>query len=114
MRLKKHAVTLTICGMLLLNGCGDPGSSDSEPEMIYVKSVSLYDTITDIYADPDTYLGKQYHMVGTLYPSTDDSGSNFYLLFNSRKFWRFNWVACSYMVHSFFYYIYYFYRLKYF
>ena len=49
--------------------------------MIYVKSVSLYDTITDIYADPDAYLGKQYHMVGTLYPSTDDNGSKFYSIY---------------------------------
>lgn len=81
MRLKKHAVTLTICGMLLLSGCGNPGSSESEPEMIYVKSVSLYDTITDMYADPDAYLGKQYHMVGTLYPSTDDNGSKFYSVY---------------------------------
>ena len=75
MKLNMHALALTICGMLLLNGCGAPVSSDSEPEMIYVKSVSLYDTITDIYADPDAYLGKQYHMTGTLYPSTNDNGN---------------------------------------
>ncbi len=81
MKLNMHALALTICGMLLLNGCGAPVSSDSEPEMIYVKSVSLYDTITDIYADPDAYLGKQYHMVGTLYPSTDDNGSKFYSIY---------------------------------
>ena len=81
MKLNMHALALTICGMLLLNGCSAPVSSDSEPEMIYVKSVSLYDTITDIYADPDAYLGKQYHMVGTLYPSTDDNGSKFYSIY---------------------------------
>lgn len=81
MKLNTHVLALTICGMLLLSGCGNPGSSDSEPEMIYIKSVSLYDTITDMYADPDAYLGKQYHMVGTLYPSTDDSGRKFYLIY---------------------------------
>ena len=81
MKLNMHALALTICGMLLLSGCGNPGSSDSEPEMIYVKSISLYDTITDIYADPDAYLGKQYHMTGTLYPSTEDNGSKFYSVY---------------------------------
>lgn len=81
MKLKSHALALIFGGMLLLNGCGDPNHNSSEPEMIYIKSVSLYDTIMDIYADPDSYLGKQYHMVGTLYPSTDDSGSKFYSIY---------------------------------
>lgn len=82
MKLKKHVVTLIFCGIMLLSGCGNPGSGNSsEPEMIYVKSVSLYDTITDIYADPDAYLGKKYHMVGTLYPATDDNGSTFYSIY---------------------------------
>ncbi|MBR3449200.1 MAG: hypothetical protein IKH27_15510 [Oscillospiraceae bacterium] len=81
MKRKAPALALILGSMLMFNGCGNPGSSDSEPEMIYVKSVSLYDTISDIYADPDAYLGKQYHMVGTLYPSTDDSGSKFYSIY---------------------------------
>lgn len=81
MKLNMQALALTVCGMLLLSGCGNPGSSDSEPEMIYIKSVSLYDTITDMYTDPDAYLGKQYHMVGTLYPSTEDNGSKFYSVY---------------------------------
>lgn len=81
MKLNMHALALTIFGMLLLSGCGNPVSSDSEPEMIYIKSVSLYDTITDMYADPDAYLGKQYHMTGTLYPSTEDNGSKFYSIY---------------------------------
>lgn len=81
MKLNKHAATLILGSIMLLNGCGDPGSSESEPEMIYVKSVSLYDTITDIYANPDAYLGKQYHMTGTLYPSAEDNGSTFYSVY---------------------------------
>lgn len=81
MKLKKHVVTLIFCGIMLLSGCGNPGSSNSEPEMIYVKSVSLYDTIADIYADPDAYLGKKYHMTGTLYPSAEDNGSTFYSIY---------------------------------
>ena len=32
MKLNMHVLALTICGMLLLNGCGAPVSSDSEPE----------------------------------------------------------------------------------
>lgn len=72
---------LAVISALLLTGCGNPGCSESEPEMIYIKSVSLYDTITDMYADPDAYLGKQYHMTGTLYPSTEDNGSKFYSVY---------------------------------
>lgn len=81
MKLKTPALALILGSMLMLNGCGNPGSSESEPEIIYIKSVSLYDTITDIYANPDAYLGKKYHMVGTLYPSTNDNGSKFYSVY---------------------------------
>ena len=72
----KQARTLILLGaaMLLLTACGNGRQSSSEPEMIYVKSTTLYDTISEIYADPDSYLGKNFHMVGTLYPSEEDNG----------------------------------------
>ena len=73
-------IPLILSAVLLLCGCTD-GNSSSEDEMIYIKSVSLYDTIVDIYGDPDSYLGKTYHMVGTLYPSEDDNGETFYSIY---------------------------------
>ena len=81
MKRKLMIIPLLICSAMLLNGCGNPENSNSESEMIYVKSVSLYDTIVDIYADPDAYIGKSYHMVGTLYPSEEDNGDKFYSIY---------------------------------
>ena len=79
----KQARTLILLGaaMLLLTACGNGRQSSSEPEMIYVKSTTLYDTISEIYADPDSYLGKNFHMVGTLYPSEEDNGDTFYSIY---------------------------------
>lgn len=73
-------IPLLLCGALLLCGCTEP-EQNSEPDLIYVKSVSLYDTIVEIYGDPEAYLGKTYHMVGTLYPSQDDEGETFYSIY---------------------------------
>lgn len=72
---------LMLGGTLLLGACAEPENSSSEAAMTYIKSVSLYDTINDIYANPDSYLGKQYHMVGSLYPSEDDDGEKFYSIY---------------------------------
>lgn len=68
-----------LCGLLLC-GCTEPNKS-AESEMIYVKSVSLYDTIAEIYSDPESHVGESYHMVGTLYPSQDDDGETFYSIY---------------------------------
>ena len=80
MKLKRILLPVLFGSAVLLNGCGSKQES-SEPEMVYVKSVLLYDTITDIYANPDQYLGKSYHMVGTLYPSEEDNGDKFYSIY---------------------------------
>lgn len=65
---------------ILLASCGGEASSD---EMQYIKTSVTYDTLCDMYASPDSYLGKQFHMVGTLYPSTDDDGETFYSVYAS-------------------------------
>ena len=81
MKLKRILLPVLFGSALLLNGCGAPKNDSSETDMIFVKSVSLYDTIVDIYANPDQYLGKSYHMVGTLYPSEEDNGDKFYSIY---------------------------------
>ena len=70
---------LLLCGVLLC-GCTEP-NKNAGSEMIYVKSVSLYDTIVEIYGDPEAHVGETYHMVGTLYPSQDDDGETFYSIY---------------------------------
>lgn len=65
----------------LLTACGN--QSAEQAEMQYIKSSVTYETITDMYADPDAYLGKPYHIVGTLYPSQDDDGETFYSVYAS-------------------------------
>ena len=80
MKLIKILILFCFAAVLLLCGCTDP-EQNSEPDLIYVKSVSLYDTIVEIYGDPEAYLGKTYHMVGTLYPSEDDNGETFYSIY---------------------------------
>ena len=79
MKRKTYLVPLLL-SVMLLSGCHSPEGS-SEPEMIYVKTTTLYQTIMDIYEDPDSYLGKSYHMVGTLYPSEEDNGDKFYSIY---------------------------------
>lgn len=63
---------------LLLTACGGESSAAA---MQYIKSVETYDTLSDMYQNPDSYLGKQYHIVGTLYPSTDANGEKFYSVY---------------------------------
>ena len=64
---------------MLLTACGE--SSQVPQEMQYIKTCVMYDTIYEMYNDPDSYLGGMYHMVGTLYPSTDDDGEKFYSIY---------------------------------
>ena len=66
---------------LLLTACGDSSEISVPQEMQYIKTSVLYDTITDMYQNPDRYVGGIYHMVGTLYPSVDDSGETFYSVY---------------------------------
>lgn len=73
------------CAAMLLTACAE--SSAPEPqtsEMQYIKKVELFDTLTDMYNNPDQYLGKQYHMVGTLYPSVEDN-ETFYSVYAEGK-----------------------------
>ena len=70
--MKKTFLTAAAAALLLC-ACGEKGESSSE--MQYIKTTVLYDTLSNMYANPDQYLGKTYHMVGTLYISTDDDGT---------------------------------------
>lgn len=67
--MNKQTIIAAALSCLLLNGCGAKESS-AENEMQYIKTSVLYDTIMDMYSNPDNYLGRQFHMVGQLYPST--------------------------------------------
>ena len=64
-------------GLLLLTGCGET----QDQEVHYIKTSVMYNTLTDMYQNPDDYLGKIYHMTGTLYPSTDQNGQTFYSVY---------------------------------
>ncbi len=70
-------------GCMLLTACGKQNGSSAEAsgDMQYIKSSVTYDVITDMYLNPDNYLGKQFHIVGTLYPSTDHDGKKFYSVY---------------------------------
>lgn len=74
---KKTVFTLAVSAMLL-TACGSKNSTD---DMQYIKTSVLYDTISDMYDNPDQYLGKKFHMVGTLYPSTEDDGTKLYSIY---------------------------------
>ena len=63
---------------LMLSGCG---KNTEENEMTYVKTSVLYDTLYDMYENPDDYLGKMYHITGQLYPSYDDDNKLFYSVY---------------------------------
>ena len=79
MNFKKTAAALSAA--MLLTGCGDASSNAVPQEMQYIKTSVTYDTIYDMYENPDNYLGGTYHIVGTLYPSTDDDGEIFYSVY---------------------------------
>lgn len=68
-----------LCTLTLLTACGD--SSSVSDQMQYIKTSVMYDTIYDMYQEPEKYLGGNYHMVGTLYPGTDDDGETFYSIY---------------------------------
>lgn len=76
--MKRLEMLIPISAMLM-TACG---AQASEPaEMQYIKTSVTYETISDMYANPDAYLGKPYHIVGTLYPSQDDNGETFYSVY---------------------------------
>ena len=81
-KMKKRMTTAALAAMLLC-ACGDKSKPEesSAQEMQYIKSMLLYDTICDMYENPDDYLGKTYHMSGTLYPSSDDDGKTIYSIY---------------------------------
>lgn len=75
----KQIIIAAAAAGLLLTACGDASSDDT---IHYIKTSVTYDTITDMYADPDSYLGKIYHISGKFYPGTDhDSGEKFYSVY---------------------------------
>ncbi|MBR4200383.1 MAG: hypothetical protein IKQ91_03780 [Oscillospiraceae bacterium] len=76
--MKKNTVLISAAAAVLLTACG---TGSSEAEMQYIKTSVLYDTLSDMYQNPDAYLGKQFHIVGTLYPSTDHDGETFYSVY---------------------------------
>ncbi len=76
--MNKNVIAISACA-LLLTGCG--AQESSVQEMQYIKSAVTYETMQDMYANPDNYLGKTFHIVGTLYPATDDDGEKFYSVY---------------------------------
>lgn len=58
-----------VCALVLLTACGD--SSSVSDEMHYIKKSVMYNTIYDMYQNPNSYLGQNFHMVGTLYPGNE-------------------------------------------
>lgn len=77
MLLNKKIIAAACISASLLTACG----GESSQAMRYIKSVETYDTIVDMYNNPNDYLGGTFHMVGTLYPSTDDAGETFYSVY---------------------------------
>lgn len=70
---------LWIPAVLLLTACGEQSSVSTELQ--YIKTSVLYQTMVDMYNDPDAYVGGNYHMVGILYPSKDDDDETFYSIY---------------------------------
>lgn len=62
-----------------LGGCKEDAVSD---EMVYIKTSVMYDTLYDMYSNPDDYLGRRYHMVGELYAYEDEeNGETIYSVY---------------------------------
>lgn len=66
---------------LMLTGCGSTENTD----MQYIKTSVMYDTLYDMYQNPDQYMGKKFHMSGELYPSKDDDGETFYSIYTENS-----------------------------
>ena len=56
---------------LLLTACGDSSIAESD-SMICIKNSTFYSTVSDMYANPDSYVGKTYHLTGQLHISESD------------------------------------------
>lgn len=78
MNMKKRMIAAAASAMLLC-ACGE--KNESAKDMQYIKTAVLYDTLTDMYDNPDQYLGKNYHIVGTLFLSKDDDGTEIYSVY---------------------------------
>lgn len=81
--MKKCILAVAVSAMLLC-ACGQSESSkadESSADMTYIKTSVLYDTLMDMYNAPENYLGKKYHIVGTLYTSEDDDGTKIYSVY---------------------------------
>ncbi len=74
--MKKSVFCAVLISGCLLMGCNE--SSSVPQEMQYIKTSVFYDTVMDMYNNPDNYLGGKYHMVGELTSVTDDSGATYY------------------------------------
>ncbi|GEM_PF-2233499 len=79
--MKRLKIAAVCAASLLLTACADESSVPQE--MQYIKTSVTYTTLCDMYNNPDNYLGGIYHIVGTLYPSTDDDGNKFYSVYAS-------------------------------
>ncbi|MCQ2417790.1 MAG: hypothetical protein MJ071_08280 [Oscillospiraceae bacterium] len=77
--MKKTAFTAAM--LIILTSCGSNQPAAEEQKMVYIKTAVMFDTLTDMYNNPEEYLGKQYHMSGTLYPYTDNNGNVFYSVY---------------------------------
>ena len=81
--MKKKLIIAAAASAMLLYACGEKNESSQEIE--YIKTAVLYDTLSDMYANPDQYLGKTYHIVGTLYSSQDDDGTVIYSVYGTQQ-----------------------------
>ncbi len=70
--MRKSVLTALLLCAGCLTACNSQSSAPESTEMQYIKTSVFYDTVMDMYQNPDNYLGKQYHMVGTLYEIEDD------------------------------------------
>lgn len=82
----KKELILLFGAAMMMTGCsgenqnGNQNNQQDDGKMQYIKTSVLYDTLMDMYTNPDNYLGKTYHMVGRLYPSESD-GEKFYSIY---------------------------------
>lgn len=83
--MKKCFIAAAASAMLLC-ACGQTESNEqSSAEMTYIKTSVLYDTLMEMYTSPDDYLGKDFHIVGTLFLSVDDDGTKIYSVYGNQQ-----------------------------
>lgn len=81
--MKKLYFAVFLLSGCFLTSCGKKEESSAEKEMQYIKTSQFYETVTDMYNNPDKYLDGTYHFVGELYSMTDDNGNTYYSVYGT-------------------------------